>query len=212
MNHTSHSLVIRKLGHKTYEPVWHDMQIFTMQRTHDSPDELWFVEHPPIFTLGLNAKQEHIINPGDIPVLHVDRGGQVTYHGPGQVVIYLLIDLQRRGMGVRHIVTHIEKSIVALLAKYNITAYARPGAPGVYVDEAKIAALGLRIKRGCSYHGLALNVAMDLEPFSRINPCGYPELAVTQVSDLGGPDDTQLVAEHLIQYFATDLSYNIVWN
>lgn len=212
MNQTLPSLIIRQLGHKAYEPVWHDMQTFTMQRTHDSLDELWIVEHPPIFTLGLNAKREHIINSGDIPVLHVDRGGQVTYHGPGQVVIYLLIDLQRRGMGVRHIVTHIEKSIVALLAKYNITAYARSGAPGVYVDEAKIAALGLRIKRGCSYHGLALNVAMDLEPFKRINPCGYPELAVTQVSDLSGPDDTQHIADHLIQCLATDLSYNIVWN
>ena len=176
-------LQVRWLGQVDYEPTWHAMQTFTDQRNADSADEIWLLEHPPVFTQGQAGKAEHVLFPGDIPVVQVDRGGQVTYHGPGQLVAYILIDIRRQHIGVRELVTLIENALVQLLSGYNVTAYAKPDAPGVYVDEAKIASLGLRIRRGCSFHGLALNVAMDLEPFQRINPCGYQGLRMTQLAE-----------------------------
>ncbi|WP_127478210.1 lipoyl(octanoyl) transferase LipB [Sulfurivermis fontis] len=199
-------LVTRRLGRCDYAPVWREMQRFTEERTADTPDELWLVEHPPVFTLGLNGKAEHLLNPGAIDVIQVDRGGQVTYHGPGQVVLYLLVDLRRRGLGVRALVHRMEQAVIALLAGYGIPARARLDAPGVYVDGAKIASLGLRVRRGCSYHGLALNVDMDLEPFSRINPCGYPGLAVTQLRDLGVTDDLATTGEKLLVQMEENLN------
>lgn len=192
------SPLIRRLGLQTYAPVWRDMQQFTEARNADTPDELWLLEHSPVFTVGLNGKAEHLLHPGNIDVIQVDRGGQVTYHGPGQVVLYLLLDLRRHGLGVRALVNLMEQAVIGLLADYGITAVARQDAPGVYVDGAKVASLGLRVRRGCSYHGLALNVDMDLEPFGRINPCGYPGLAVTQLRDLGVADDPATVGEKLL--------------
>lgn len=176
--------LVRFLGCRDYLPTLEAMRAFTDSRGPDTPDELWVLEHPPVFTLGQNGKREHVLAAREIPVVAVDRGGQVTYHGPGQVVIYVLVDIRRRGMGVRRLVTLLEQAVVDLLADLGIHAYPRPDAPGVYVDDAKIAALGLRIRRGASYHGLSLNVDMDLEPFSRINPCGYAGMAVTSVADL----------------------------
>ncbi len=186
-----------RFGWRAYAEVWQSMRAFTDARGPDTPDELWIVEHPPVFTLGQAGKPEHVLAAGEIPVIRVDRGGQVTYHGPGQVVIYTLLDLHRRRMGVRSLVTLIERAIIDVLAELGITAHARPEAPGVYVGEAKIAALGLRVRRGCSYHGLSFNVDVDLEPFSRINPCGYPGLAVTRLSDLGVRMDCEAVADRL---------------
>ncbi|HXH02321.1 MAG TPA: lipoyl(octanoyl) transferase LipB [Candidatus Competibacteraceae bacterium] len=179
------ALCVRRLGRRDYLPVWQAMRAYTETRGPESADEIWLVEHEPVFTQGLAGKPEHVLAPGDIPVVQVDRGGQVTYHGPGQAVIYCLLDLKRTGLGVRQLVTLLEQSVVALLGSHGITGYARPDAPGVYVDGAKIASLGLRVRRGCSYHGLSLNVAMDLAPFNRINPCGYAGLAMTQLRDLG---------------------------
>lgn len=176
---------VRHLGRADYEPTWRAMQDFTAARDASTPDELWFLEHPPVFTLGLNAKPEHLLNPGDIPVMQIDRGGQVTYHGPGQLVAYVLLDIARRHLGVQRLVQLMEQAVIDLLAEHGVNAEGRRDAPGVYVEGAKIAALGLRVKRGRTYHGLALNVAMDLEPFGRINPCGYPGMRVTQLSDLG---------------------------
>jgi len=161
------------------------MRDYTHQRIAQTSDQLWITEHPPVFTQGLNGRAQHVLDPGNIPLVQVDRGGQVTYHGPGQLIIYCLLDLNRCGLGVKRLVAKIEQSIIALLESYHIEAHARAGAPGVYVDQAKIAALGLRIRKGCCYHGLSLNVDMELEPFSRIDPCGYPGLAVTQLRDLG---------------------------
>jgi len=161
------------------------MRDYTHQRIAQTSDQLWITEHPPVFTQGLNGRALHVLDPGNIPLVQVDRGGQVTYHGPGQLIIYCLLDLNRCGLGVKRLVAKIEQSIIALLESYHIEAHARAGAPGVYVDQAKIAALGLRIRKGCCYHGLSLNVDMELEPFSRIDPCGYPGLAVTQLRDLG---------------------------
>lgn len=179
----------RELGLVEYEPTLAAMRRFTDERTVDTRDELWLLQHPPVFTQGQAGKAEHLLAPGDIPVVQVDRGGQVTYHGPGQWVLYLLVDLRRHSMGVRDLVTLIEESLVSLLAQYGIEATADPAAPGVYVAQQKIAALGLRIRRGCSYHGLALNVNMDLQPFSRINPCGYADLKVTSMAEqLQQPD------------------------
>jgi lipoyl(octanoyl) transferase len=192
------SPIIRRLGLQAYAPVWRDMQRFTEERGADTPDELWLVEHPPVFTVGLNGKPEHLLAPGDIDVVKVDRGGQVTYHGPGQIVLYLLIDLRRRGLGVRALVSLMEQAVIELLAGYGIQSVARQDAPGVYVDGAKIASLGLRVRRGCSYHGLALNVDLDLAPFQRINPCGYPGLAVTRLRDLGVTDGREEVATRLV--------------
>ena len=178
-------LLFRHLGRRDYHPVFETMRAFTEARVADTLDELWSVEHPPVFTQGMAGKVEHLLAPGDIPVVQVDRGGQVTYHGPGQVVVYCLLDVRRLGLGVRALVTALERSVIALLAAHGVVARARPDAPGVYVEDAKVASLGLRIRQGRSYHGLSLNVAMDLEPFTRINPCGYPGLRVTQLRDLG---------------------------
>lgn len=175
----------RHLGRVEYEPTWRAMQAFTSARTPDTPDELWLVEHPPVFTLGQAGKREHVLTDIGIPVVAIDRGGQVTYHGPGQVVVYVLLDLRRRGYGVKELVNRLEQAVIDLLAGFGVAASRLDGAPGVYVNGAKIAALGLRIRNGCSYHGLALNVDMDLTPFSAINPCGYEGLAVTQTRDLG---------------------------
>jgi lipoyl(octanoyl) transferase len=172
-------LVLRELGLVDYQPTLDAMRQLTDARTPDSPDELWLLQHPPVFTQGQAGRAEHVLTPGDIPVIQVDRGGQVTYHGPGQWVLYILVDMRRRQLGVRDLVNLIECSIVQLLDEYGIVASAKPDAPGVYVADEKIAALGLRVRRGCSYHGLALNVDMDLEPFGRINPCGYAGLQVT---------------------------------
>jgi len=174
----------RFYNERDYHSTWQAMQAFTDSRDARTADELWFLQHPPVFTLGKNADPSHILDAGDIPVVHIDRGGQVTYHGPGQLVVYTLLDLKRLGLGVRAAVTLLEDSVIALLADYDITARSRRDAPGVYVNDAKIAALGLRVRKGCCFHGLAFNVDMDLSPFRRINPCGYQGLAVTQLSDL----------------------------
>ncbi|MCB1857331.1 MAG: lipoyl(octanoyl) transferase LipB [Gammaproteobacteria bacterium] len=188
----------RFLGVRDYLPVWRDMQRFTDSRTGNTEDEIWLLEHYPVFTLGQAGRIEHLLEPGTIPVIHADRGGQVTYHGPGQLIAYLLVDLRRRRIGVRPLVTLMEQSIVDLLNGYGIASAPRPDAPGVYVQGSKIASLGLRVRHGCSFHGLSLNVAMDLEPFKRINPCGYPGLPVTQLSELGGPADLELVGKNLL--------------
>ncbi len=203
-----HSLLIRQLGQQDYEPIWRKMQQFTDQRDASTQDEVWLVEHPPVFTLGMNGKPEHLLSPGAIPVIKIDRGGQVTYHGPGQLVAYLLIDIKRRKLGIRAMVEKIEQAIIELLADYQIEARGRRDAPGVYVGNSKIAALGLRVRRGCTYHGLALNVNMDLDPFQRINPCGHKGMQVTQTSELGGPSDIAAIAPSLCQKLAQQLGYN----
>lgn len=177
-------LIVRRLGLQDYETVWRAMSGYTDCRDSSSTDEFWLVQHPPVFTQGQAGKEEHLLMPGDIPVVQVDRGGQVTHHAPGQLVAYPLIDLRRRGLGVRDLVTLTENSIIGTLADLNITAYAKPSAPGVYVDEAKVASLGFRIRKGCSYHGLSINVDMDLSGFARINPCGYQGLQMVQTRDL----------------------------
>jgi len=181
----AHTLLVKHLGRVEYEPTWRAMQQFTESREQGSTSEAWIVEHPPVFTQGQAGKPEHLLAVSEIPVVQSDRGGQVTYHGPGQVVIYLLLNLRDTGMGIRGLVTAIEDSIIAMLADHNIDAESRRDAPGVYVDEAKIAALGLRVKRGFTYHGLSFNLDMDLSPFQEINPCGYQGLAVTQGVELG---------------------------
>lgn len=201
-------LILRQLGLRDYAPVYRAMQNFNAQRTTQSRDEIWLVEHPPVFTQGLNGKPQHIHNAGEIPIIPVDRGGQVTYHGPGQLVVYLLLDLKRLGLGVRGIVSTIEQTIIQLLADYGIEAQSRRDAPGVYVIGRKIAALGLRIRRGCSYHGLALNIDMDLAPFKQINPCGYPDLQVTQLKDLGVTATLEQVAAKLVVHLSQQLGYN----
>lgn len=185
--------VFRQLGVRPFEAVWAEMQAFTEARTADTADEVWFVEHSPVFTLGLNADAAHVVAPGDIPLVQTDRGGQVTYHGPGQIVAYALLDVRRRGLGIRALVELLEAAVIATAAGYGVEAASRREAPGVYVDGRKLAAIGLRIRRGCSYHGLALNVAMDLEPFGRIHPCGYEGLEVTQLSELAGVADLDRV-------------------
>ena len=195
-------LLVRRLGRRPYEPVWRAMQALTDARDAATPDELWLVEHDPVFTLGQAGKREHVLAPGDIPVLPVDRGGQVTYHGPGQLVAYPLLDLRRLGIGVRELVHRIEQAVIDTLARFDIAAARREGAPGIYVGPAKIMALGLRVRRGCSFHGLAFNVAMDLEPYARINPCGYQGPAVTQVLDCGGPGSLDAVAAVLVPAIA----------
>ena len=184
MEKTSNTLIIRDLGLQDYEPIWQRMQKFTAERDETTRDELWCLEHPPIFTMGLNGKEKHLLNINNIPVINIDRGGQVTYHGPGQLIIYTLIDLGRLHIGVKDLVNCIEQSIIQLLKKYSIEAQGKKNAPGVYVKGEKIAALGLRIKKNKSYHGLSLNIDMDLSPFQQINPCGYEGLAVTQIKDL----------------------------
>ena len=190
-------MIVRRLGQVDYEPTWQAMQAFTAGRTADTPDEIWLCEHPPVFTLGLAGKPEHLLRDVGIPVVRIDRGGQITYHGPGQVVAYLLLDLRRRGLTVKGMVNRMEQAVIDLLAEYGVEAQRLAGAPGVYVGGAKIAALGLKLKNGCSYHGLALNVDMDLAPFGHINPCGYEGLAVTQLRELCAGADTQQVGERL---------------
>ena len=201
-------LKIRRLGRQPYEATWNAMKAFTDQRDSSTIDELWLLEHDPVFTLGQAGKMEHVLMPGDIPVVPVDRGGQVTYHGPGQIVGYPLIDLRRAGLGVRELVCKIEQALIDTMEHWNIIAERVEGAPGVYVGGAKVGALGLRVRRGCSFHGLAFNVNMDLEPFHRINPCGYKGLAVTQVLDLGGPSQLADVEDVLIGEFCRQFGFD----
>ena len=182
-------LLRRDLGARDLPSVWADMKRFTEERDASTPDELWFVDHPPVYTLGLNADRRHLLEPGDVAVVPIDRGGQGTYHGPGQLVAYVLLDLARRGLGIRSLVELLEQSVIDAVSGYGVRAQGRRDAPGVYVEGRKLAAIGLRVRRGCSYHGLAINVAMDLEPFARINPCGMAGLEVTQLEDLSGPVD-----------------------
>ncbi len=193
---------VKDLGRTDYGEVFQAMQAFTADRTQETADEIWLTEHDPVFTQGQAGKREHLIAPGNIPVVQSDRGGQVTYHGPGQIVGYLLFDLRRLGLSVRGLVSGIEDAVVNTLACYDICGAPRADAPGVYVENAKIAALGLRVRRGCSYHGLSLNVNMDLEPYARINPCGLEGIEVTQVCDLGGPDDIEAVKRRLLDDLA----------
>ena len=200
-------LGVRLLGQQPYEPVLQAMRRFTDERTPDTADEVWLVEHLPVFTQGQAGKAEHLLVPGDIPVVQTDRGGQVTYHGPGQLVAYLLLDVRRLGIGVRELVNRIEQSLIDLLATYGVQAAAKADAPGVYVDGAKIASLGLRIRNGRAFHGLALNVDMDLAPFRRINPCGYAGLAMTQLRDLAGPIDFDEVRTRLREQLVKHLDY-----
>jgi len=206
--------IVRQLGRAGYEPTWRAMQAFTDARDAVTPDELWFLEHDPVFTQGLNGKSEHLIATGDIPVVGIDRGGQVTYHGPGQLVMYALVDLRRRGIGVRELVVALEDSVIALAARHGIAAAGRREAPGVYVDGRKLASIGLRVRRGCSYHGLALNVDMDLEPFRRINPCGMAGLAMTQLAAEGATLDVAAAATALapLAAKALGLDWNGVWS
>jgi lipoyl(octanoyl) transferase len=194
--------IVRDLGRHAYEPVWRAMQGFTDARDAETSDEIWLVEHDPVFTLGQAGKPEHVLMAGEIPVIKVDRGGQVTYHGPGQIVAYPLLDLKRLKIGVRDYVCRIEQAVIDTLADWNLHAERRDGAPGVYVNGAKVAALGIRVRRGCTFHGLAFNVAMDLEPFHRINPCGYAGLQVTSMLDLGGPSSLDAVKPVLLEKLA----------
>ncbi len=188
---------IRRLGRVAYEPTWRAMRSLTERRDASAEDELWLLEHPPVYTLGLAGRREHVLAPGAIPVVQADRGGQVTYHGPGQVVAYAMLDLRRRALGVKELVRRLEQGAIDVLAGYGIAGERRAGMPGVYVEGAKIAAVGLRVARGCTYHGLALNARLDLEPFSRIDPCGYPGLACTQLADLGVRDSIDAVQQKL---------------
>ena len=197
---------VRRLGLVAYEPTYRAMQAFNAARTAETEDQLWLLEHPPVFTLGLAGRREHVHRPGEIPVVATDRGGQVTYHGPGQAVAYVLVDLRRLGIGVRELVRRIEQSVIDLLRGYGIEGLRRAGMPGVYVGEAKIAAVGLRIARGGSYHGVALNVDADLEPFSRIDPCGYPGLQATSLAKLGVRDTIDAVQQRLAQTLAQHLA------
>lgn len=210
MKSTPGKLIIRNLGTQEYQPVWQAMQTFTAERNEATADELWCLEHPPVFTMGLNGKKEHLLNIKNIPVINIDRGGQVTYHGPGQLVIYTLIDLKRLNIGVKKLVSIIENAIIELLKKYNISAQGKDNAPGVYVDDAKIAALGLRIKRNKSYHGLSLNIDMDLTPFGQINPCGYAGMAVSQVKDLYDECNFDAVKSDLIALLSKYLGHKSI--
>ena len=206
---TAGNCVVRDLGRRAYEPVWRAMQSLTDARDEATPDELWLVEHDPVFTLGQAGKPEHVLLPGDIPVLQVDRGGQVTYHGPGQLVAYPLVDLRRLRIGVRDYVCRIEQAVIDTLADWNIEGRRREGAPGVYVDGATVAALGIRVRRGCAFHGLAFNIDMDLAPFSRINPCGYAGLEVVSMRDLGGPAGIDAVKPALLDHLAARLGLEL---
>ena len=201
------TLIIRSLGLQDCEPVWQAMRTFTDRRVAGTPSELWLLQHPPVFTLGQAGKTEHLLSPGDIPVIKIDRGGQVTYHGPGQLVAYLMLNLREAGVGVRSLVQKMENAVISLLDDYGVQAAARRDAPGVYVDDAKIAAVGLRIRKGCSYHGLSLNVDMNLEPFSRINPCGYSGLEVTSMGVLGITAPMFEIQEQLSANLCRQLNY-----
>lgn len=197
--------IIRQLGLQDYQRVWHDMQRFTAERDPETLDQIWITEHPPVFTLGLNGKQEHLLQANDIPLVNTDRGGQITYHGPGQLVVYWLADLRRLAIGPRQAVSLLENAMIATLNQYGIAATARSDAPGVYVGDKKIGSLGLRIKRGCCYHGLSLNNAMDLTPFENINPCGYPGLVVTQLADFGVHVRNHELALPLVHYLIDNM-------
>lgn len=210
-------LLVRQLGRHPYQPVWDAMKAFTDNRTSDTPDEFWVVEHDPVYTQGQAGKAEHLLAPGDIPVVQSDRGGQVTYHGPGQLVLYALVDVRRSKLSVRELVTCLETAIINTLAKSDIQAYAKADAPGVYVTnelgmEAKLASLGLRIRKGCSFHGLALNINMDMTPFLRINPCGYAGMAMTQTSALGGPQSVAEAQAILVAELASLIGYQTITN
>lgn len=210
-------LLVRQLGRHPYQPVWDAMKAFTDNRTSDTPDEFWVVEHDPVYTQGQAGKAEHLLAPGDIPVVQSDRGGQVTYHGPGQLVLYVLVDVRRSKLSVRELVTCLETAIINTLAKSDIQAYAKADAPGVYVTnelgmEAKLASLGLRIRKGCSFHGLALNINMDMTPFLRINPCGYAGMAMTQTSALGGPQSVAEAQAILVAELASLIGYQTITN
>ena len=198
-------IVVRNLGLRSYEPVWRAMQDFTDSRDASTGDEIWFCQHEPVFTLGLNSAPEHLLATGDIPVVQIDRGGQVTYHGPGQLMIYPLIDIRRADIGVRDLVTALEQCVVDLAAEYGIEAASRCDAPGVYVEGVKLASIGLRIRRGASFHGMALNVDVDLEPFSRINPCGFQGLQVTDLGKLGAETDLGVVRDKLLPHLLRHL-------
>lgn len=198
---------IKDLGRTDYAPVWQAMKQFTDTRDAKTPDQLWLTEHNPVYTQGLNGRQEHLLMTGDIPVVQVDRGGQVTYHGPGQLVIYCLLDLQRLGLGIRQLVTDIEQSIIDLLQYYKVDSYAKKDAPGVYIGDAKIAALGLRVRKGCCYHGLSLNLDMDLAPFSGINPCGFQGLKVTQLADHVAHFSTDQIGAQLCAQLIENIGY-----
>jgi len=207
MTHVDQQLIIRQLGTIDYVPCWHAMQHLTDNRTNETIDELWFLQHSKVFTQGQAGKAEHVLAPGDIPVIQVDRGGQVTYHGPGQLVVYLMVNIKRRRLGARALVTLIENAIVATLKKQGIEAAPKKDAPGVYTDGKKIASLGLRIRKGCSFHGLALNIDMDIEPFHRINPCGYQGLEMCQVSDFVKKAHFDTILQQLQSQLQTDLGY-----
>ena len=199
---------VRALGRVAYEPTWRAMRAHNAARGERSQDELWLLEHPPVYTLGLAGRREHVLAPGAIPVVKTDRGGQVTYHGPGQAIAYVMLDLRRRGLGAKALVTRIEAAAIAVCAAHGIAAFRRAGMPGVYVGEAKIAAVGLRIARGCSYHGVALNADVDLEPFSRIDPCGYPGLACTRLADHGVRDSIESLQAQLAESLVRCLTAN----
>lgn len=201
------TVILRQLGLQDYQPIWQAMQDFTNTRDASCADEIWMLQHNPVFTQGQAGKEEHLLAPGDIPVIQVDRGGQVTYHGPGQLIVYLLLDLKRNKLGVRNLVTLMEQGIVTILAEHGIQAYAKPDAPGVYVEQRKIASLGLRVRRGCSFHGLALNLNLDTAPFLRINPCGYPGMEMANMSDYVAALDNQKVSLALVEYFIAQLGY-----
>jgi lipoyl(octanoyl) transferase len=203
----SDRLCLRRLGLAGYEPVWRDMQAFTDTRDENTPDELWLVQHTPVFTQGQAGKAEHVLTPGGIPVIQVDRGGQVTYHGPGQVVAYPLVNIRRKGIAVRDFVNRIEQAIIGVLAVYGVLGERIAGAPGIYVNGDKIASLGLRVRRGCTFHGMALNIEMDLEPFQRINPCGFAGLQVTQLSALA-PVNIRELEQRLVNKLAQQLGYS----
>ena len=205
------SLIVKQLGLRAYADTWQAMRDYTERRDAHTPDQLWLLEHPPVFTLGQAGKPEHLLDPGDIPVVKTDRGGQVTYHGPGQLVAYLLLDLRRAGLGIRSLVTLLEQATIDLLAERGVQAEARRDAPGVYVAGAKIASIGLRVRHGCSFHGLSLNLDMDLEPFSRINPCGYPGLAVTRLSDLAEDADLPRTGADFARHLAQGLGYTLAF-
>ena len=205
------TLHVKHLGLRPYSETWQAMQSYTDQRNPTSQDQLWLCQHPPVFTLGQAGKPEHLLDPGEIPVIRTDRGGQVTYHGPGQLVAYLLLDLRRAGTGVRGLVTHLEEAVIAMLAQRGIEAVARQDAPGVYVAGAKIASIGLRVRHGCCFHGLSLNVDMDLHPFLRINPCGYPGLHVTQLKEHSLDCDLPNIGRDLSHHLAKGLDYTLTF-
>lgn len=209
----ANSVVVRWLGVQDYEEIWQKMQQFTQTRDDDTVDEFWLLEHKPVYTFGQNAKTEHLLAANTIPVVRTDRGGQITYHGPGQLMVYTLIDVKRKQLGIRQLVSHLEQAIIDFLASYDVTAFAKREAPGVYIamgdppQEKKICSIGLRIRRGCAYHGIAFNIGMDLKPFDHINPCGFAGLQMTQLSELGGPDQTHEAGQKLMGHLMNNLNY-----